>query len=158
GARRPAPTLPARRALARGARLPARPRRGPLPRAARGGVRRARRRGARGGRGLRPLDQPRRRRRGHRAAVIARWLGVDAFERPALLAVALAVACAAAWLAARRPPPALAWSAFDEAVAAGARRVDWARGLALAARGGALALLAVALGGPVREHRAPPPP
>ena len=90
--------------------------------------------------------------------MIARWLGVDAFERPALLVVALAVACVAAWLAARRPSPALAWSAFDEAVAAGARRIDWARGAALAARGGALALLAVALGGPVREHRAPPPP
>jgi Ca-activated chloride channel homolog len=90
--------------------------------------------------------------------MIAHWLGVDAFERPVLLAAALAVACAATWLAARRAPPALAWPAFDEALAAGARRADWTRALAVAARGGALALLAVALGGPVREHRAPPPP
>ena len=83
---------------------------------------------------------------------------IDAFERPALLVVGLAIAALVTWLAARRAPPALAWPAFEEARAAGARRFEGSRWLALAARGGALALLAVALAGPVREHRAPPPP
>jgi len=85
------------------------------------------------------------------------FLGVDAFEHPGLLAVALLAAAAATWLAARRSPPVLPWSAWSELHAAGAQRRDWARGLALAARAGALALLAIALAGPLREHRAPPP-
>lgn len=83
---------------------------------------------------------------------------IDGFERPLLLVLGLAIAALATWLAARRAPPALAWPAFEEAIAAGARRFDALRIFALAARGAALALLAVAIGGPVREHRAPPEP
>lgn len=85
------------------------------------------------------------------------WLGVDAFERPLLLALAIAAAVVATIVAARRAPPAVPWSAWPELVAAGARRHDVGRFAALAARAGALLLLGVALAGPVREHRAPPP-
>ena len=89
---------------------------------------------------------------------VAAWFGIDAFERPALLAVALGVMLVATVVAARRDPPALPWSAWPEAVLAGARRRDWGRLAALAGRALALCLLGVAAAGPVREHRAPPPP
>lgn len=92
------------------------------------------------------------------SAALAAVLGVDAFERPLWLAIGLALAVAATWLAARRPPRALPWSAWPEAESAGARRIDPAHALALLARAGALALLSVAIAGPVREHRAPPEP
>jgi len=61
------------------------------------------------------------------------------------------------WRAARRPPDALAWPAWSEARAAGARRWDVDRAAALCLRGAAAAALAVALAGPVERH-APPPP
>ncbi len=89
---------------------------------------------------------------------IAALLGVDAFERPALLVAALLAAFVSAFLAARREAPALPWPAWPELVAAGARRRDFGRSAALAARTFALILLGVAIAGPVREHRAPPPP
>jgi len=88
--------------------------------------------------------------------MIASFFGVDAFERPWLLALGLAAVAYATWRAVRRPAPAIAWPAFEEAIAAGAHTRDFARALAIAARAAALALLAVAIGGPVREHTAPP--
>lgn len=84
-------------------------------------------------------------------------VGIDGFERPAWLVIGAALLALGAWLASRRPPDALPWSAGVEAAAAGARR-DRSTWLPAIARGGALALLAVALAGPVAEHRAPPPP
>ena len=84
-------------------------------------------------------------------------LGIDAFERPALLVVAVLAALLATAVAARRKAPALAWSAWPEIVAAGARGREFGRVAALAARAVALVLLGVAIAGPVREHRAPPP-
>lgn len=91
-------------------------------------------------------------------AAIAALLGIDAFERPALLVAALLAALVATVMAARRKAPALAWSAWPEVVAAGARHRDLGRVAALASHALALLLLGVALAGPIREHRAPPPP
>ncbi len=84
-------------------------------------------------------------------------VGIDGFERPVWLVLGAALLALGAWLARRRPPDALPWSAGFEAEAAGARH-DRSTWLPAIARGGALALLAVALAGPVAEHRAPPPP
>jgi Ca-activated chloride channel family protein len=84
--------------------------------------------------------------------------GVDAFERPLWLAIGITLAIGATWMAARRPPRALPWPAWTEAGGAGARRFDFFRALGSVARAGALALLSIALAGPVREHRAPPEP
>lgn len=89
---------------------------------------------------------------------VATLLGIDAFERPTLLVAALLAALAATVVAARREAPALPWPAWSEIVAASARRRDLGRVAALAARALALVLLGVALAGPVREHRAAPPP
>jgi len=89
---------------------------------------------------------------------LAAWFGIDAFERPALLAAALLVALVATFVAARRQAPALPWSATPEVAAAGARRRDLGRLATVAGRALALVLLAIAVAGPVREHRAPPPP
>src|SRR5690606_2988823 len=100
-------------------------------------------------------------RRGAGAARMTGWLpdpfAFDALARPAWLAVGLALAALGLALAARRTPDALPWPAWPEAEAAGARR-DRTRWLAGAARLAALGALAVAIAGPVREHRAPPPP
>ena len=83
---------------------------------------------------------------------------LSAFEHPLRLAAALGFA--ALWLAvaARRRPAAIAWPAWPEAQAAGARRRDLGRALALAGRAAALALIGVAAAEPVDEHRAPPLP
>jgi len=80
------------------------------------------------------------------------------FEHPLWLLVVLALAATWLVIAARRPPPAIAWPAWPEALAAGARRRDLGRTLAIASRAGALSLIGVALAGPVSEHRAPPLP
>lgn len=85
-------------------------------------------------------------------------LAFDALERPLLLWIALALAVLALVLAARRPPPALPWPAWPEALAAGGRRRDCRRALGLLLRGGTLVLLGLALAGPVALDRAPPPP
>lgn len=90
--------------------------------------------------------------------MIETLLGIDGFERPWLLPPAVLAVALATWAAARRAPPALPWPAWPEAEAAGARRRDPLRALAVGARALALSLLGVALAGPVREHRAPPPP
>ncbi len=84
-------------------------------------------------------------------------MGIDGFERPAWLGIGAGLLVLGAWLATRRPPDALPWPAWSEVAAAGARR-DRSTWLPALARAGALALLAVALAGPVTEHRAPPPP
>jgi Ca-activated chloride channel family protein len=89
---------------------------------------------------------------------LAASVGVDSLERPFLLVLCAALAVSGLVLALRRPPPALPWPAWSEALEAGARRRELGRGLALAARTAALLLLGVALAGPVSEHRAPPPP
>jgi Ca-activated chloride channel family protein len=89
---------------------------------------------------------------------LAAWLGIDGFERPALLAAVLLATLVATFVAVRREAPALPWSAWPEVIAAGARRRDLGRSAALAGRALALVLLAVALAGPLREHSAPPPP
>jgi Ca-activated chloride channel family protein len=91
------------------------------------------------------------------AALLDR-LGIDGFERPALLAIALAAAAWSAWRAARSEPDALPWSAWSEAQATAGSHRDGVRALALFARAAALALLGFALAGPVREHAAPPAP
>jgi Ca-activated chloride channel family protein len=84
-------------------------------------------------------------------------LAFDALAHPAWLALGLALVALGLWLAARRPPEALPWPAWPEALDAGARP-DRARWLGRAARAATLAALAVAIAGPVTEHRAPPPP
>lgn len=90
--------------------------------------------------------------------MIASVFGVDAFERPLWLVVGLVLTTGATWIAVRRPQRALPWPAWAEAQAAGARHFDLAHVLALVSRAAALALLSVALAGPVREHHAPPEP
>jgi Ca-activated chloride channel family protein len=85
-------------------------------------------------------------------------LGTDALERPRLLLVlgaALLLALALAW---RRRPASLAWSAWPEAIAAGARRRDLPTLVARGLRALALLALAGVLAGPVGLHRAPPEP
>jgi Ca-activated chloride channel family protein len=84
-------------------------------------------------------------------------LAFDALAHPAWLALALGAIALGLWLAARRAPDALPWPAWPEAAGAGARP-DHARWLGWSARAATLAALAVALAGPVTEHRAPPPP
>lgn len=92
------------------------------------------------------------------AALAAQFgVAIDGFERPAWLVLGAALLLLGAWLATRNRPDALPWPAWSEAEAAGARR-DRSTWLPAIARGGAIALLAIALAGPVTEHRAPPPP
>ncbi len=90
--------------------------------------------------------------------LLAASIGIDGFERPALLVAALLTALVATAVAARREAPALLWSASPELLAAGARRRDFGRSAAIAARALALVLLGVAAAGPMRQHSAPPPP
>jgi Ca-activated chloride channel family protein len=81
------------------------------------------------------------------AAALDSLRGIE-LERPAL---GIAVAAAALLLLAlslRRAVPALAWPALDEARAAGARRFDPLRALALVLRGAALVALAAVLARP----------
>jgi Ca-activated chloride channel family protein len=85
-------------------------------------------------------------------------LGIDELQRPGWLPLALLLAVAALLLAARVAPPALGFPGANEARAAGARRFDALRALALLLRAGALAALAGVLAGPVGVHRAPPEP
>jgi len=89
---------------------------------------------------------------------IAALLGIDAFERPALLVAALLAALAATVVAARREAPALPWSAWSEILAAGARGRGIGRLGARAARARAQGLGGGAHAGPGREHPAAPPP
>jgi Ca-activated chloride channel family protein len=89
------------------------------------------------------------------------WLArirVDSVEEPGWVAAGAAIALVGMVLAARKQPHALAWPAWPEALAAGGRGRDLGRWAALAARGLALSLLAVALAGPVRERAAAPAP
>ncbi len=83
-------------------------------------------------------------------------LRIDGFEQPLWLVVGALGLAIGAWWAWQRAPDALPWPAWSEAVAAGARRdrSAWLPGIARAL---ALALLTIALAGPVTEHRAPPP-
>ncbi len=89
---------------------------------------------------------------------LAAWFGIDAFERPALFGAMLLATLVASFVAVRREAPALPWSAWPEAIAAGGRRRDVGRIATAGVRALALVLLAVALAGPVRQHSAPPPP
>jgi len=84
--------------------------------------------------------------------------GIDGFEQPLWWIAAAGLAAIALWRAWKNPPPALAWSAWTEVEAAGARRTDWGRALALTLRTGALLALGAVLAGPVTERAAPPPP
>ena len=85
-------------------------------------------------------------------------LGADALERPGWLPW-LVLACVVALLASlRRSDASLAWSAFPEALAAGARRDALRGALARALRLVALLALAVVLAGPIGVRRSPPEP
>jgi Ca-activated chloride channel family protein len=84
---------------------------------------------------------------------VSAWLSIEGFLRPALGALLALAALAACVAAARRRPAALAWPASREGRAAGGRRRDPLRGLALALRAGALLLLAGALAGPLGPAR-----
>jgi Ca-activated chloride channel family protein len=79
-------------------------------------------------------------------------------EHPLRLALALTLALFWLAVAVRRPPAAIAWPAWPEALVAGARRRDLVRVFAIATRVLALALIGVAVAGPVSLHRAPPLP
>jgi Ca-activated chloride channel family protein len=82
---------------------------------------------------------------------------IDGFERPVWLVAGALLLALGAGRALRQQPDAVPWPAWSEIDTAGARRdrSGWLSGLARAL---AIALLAVALAEPVREHRAPPPP
>jgi len=84
------------------------------------------------------------------------FAGGFVFARP-WLAAALLVA-ALGWLLGtlRASRPAFAWPALAEARAAGAWRFDPLSALLLVLRGGALALLALVLAGPLRRGERPP--
>ncbi len=84
--------------------------------------------------------------------------GVAGFEQPLWWLAAAGLAAVMLVRAWRTPPPALAWPAWSEIEAAGARHVDWVRGLASCLRAGALLALGAVLAGPVTERAAPPPP
>jgi Ca-activated chloride channel family protein len=91
-------------------------------------------------------------------AAVARATDFAGLVRPGWLLLLLPAVAVALAIAARSRPAALAWPGLPEARAAGARRFDPVRGLALALRGAALAALAGVLAGPVGVHRAPPEP
>jgi Ca-activated chloride channel family protein len=84
--------------------------------------------------------------------------GADALERLWLLPWLAAAALLALLFSLRATPESVAWSAFPEALAAGARRRRLRPAFARALRAAALAALAVVLAGPVGVHRAPPEP
>jgi Ca-activated chloride channel family protein len=85
-------------------------------------------------------------------------LGIDGWARPALIVpLALALLAFVLWRR-HKGSEALAWSEFDEARSAGARRFDGVTWLASAARVAALAALGLVLVGPLGVHRAPPEP
>jgi Ca-activated chloride channel homolog len=83
----------------------------------------------------------------------AAFAEIDGFLRPALGVALAGLALLACGIAARRPLRALAWPAVREGLAAGARRHDGLRALALALRAAALLLLAAALAGPLGPAR-----
>lgn len=85
-------------------------------------------------------------------------LGIDALEHGARLWLLVPLAAAGLGLAWRARPSAFEWSAWSEAKAAGARRLDALRITGLVLRGGALLALAAVLAGPIGVHRAPPEP
>jgi Ca-activated chloride channel family protein len=85
-------------------------------------------------------------------------LGIERLEHPAWLALGAALALAAAALALRARPAAVAWSALAAARAAGARRIDPVRGAGIALRTAALVALAAVVAGPVAVHRPRPEP
>ena len=76
-----------------------------------------------------------------------------AFLHPWVLLFGLPLVALILWRAARVPPPALAWPALPEALAAGASRHDWQRTTGQILRGIAAAALVIALAGPVGEGR-----
>ncbi len=86
------------------------------------------------------------------------WLAFDALEQPAWVGLGLAIAVVAGLAALRRTPPALPWPAWPEARSAGGAPRDALRLLGLVLRTGALALLGLALAGPVVLHSAPRSP
>jgi Ca-activated chloride channel family protein len=85
------------------------------------------------------------------------WLAslsqLSGFAAPALGCVLAGLALLVAWRALRTAPAALAWPASSEAAAAGARRHDPVRWVAMGLRTAALLALAAALAGPL----GPPP-
>jgi Ca-activated chloride channel family protein len=85
------------------------------------------------------------------------WLAslaqLSAFAEPALGGLLAALALLVVWMALRTAPTALAWPASSEVRAAGARRDDPVRLLALGLRAATLLALAAALAGPL----GPPP-
>jgi len=85
-------------------------------------------------------------------------LDFGALAQPAWLLWLTPVVAVSIAFAVRARPAALAWPGVAEARAAGARRFDGARALALALRAGALIALAAVLAGPVGVHHAPSEP
>lgn len=95
---------------------------------------------------------------------LGRWVaaaipGVSGFATPLWIALGLPAVVLGLWAAARRHPPALAWSALATARAAGASRRDLVRSLGLLLRGASCVALVLALAGPLgpevpvlREH------
>jgi Ca-activated chloride channel family protein len=85
-------------------------------------------------------------------------VGIEAFARPGWIAAGLAAGVIWGVVHARRRPVALGLPSMAEARRAGARRIDWARGLGAALRIAAVVALGAVLAGPVGVHTSPPEP
>ncbi len=85
-------------------------------------------------------------------------LGIEAFERPGWLLLAIPLAAAVLMMGARTRPPAIPWPGMGEVRRAGARALEPSRAVALGLRVLAAVALVAVLAGPVGVHRAPPEP
>jgi Ca-activated chloride channel family protein len=85
-------------------------------------------------------------------------VGIEAFERPGWLLLAIPLAAAVLVMGARARPLAIPWPGMGEVRRAGARTLEPSRAVALGLRALAAVALIGVLAGPVGVHRAPPEP
>lgn len=88
---------------------------------------------------------------------LAEAVGIDRFDQPLFLLLALPAA-AAWWVAAKTRPASLGWSALAQIRTAGGRRFDVAGFVSIFLRASCVLALLGVLAGPVGVHQLPPEP